>query len=487
MGVRVEKQLTDQFPVFILKLTTEGSAITLSNRFHEFPEVEFAEPDFFAGHVGSYIPNDPQLNQQYSIDNDGSIPAGGLNGADMRVDDAWDVTTGCSEITIAILDDGIDLNHPDLQSNLVPGFDALGQNSQGMRFPGETHGTACAGTAAAKGDNGIGVAGVAYDCSIMPIRMFSDTFATTTGGHFLGFVWATDNGADVLSNSWTWSQSGLLDLGIWYASIVGRNGKGCVILASAGNSNNTTVSYPARNPWVISVGASNFCDERKRSTSDASFLADTATCGTNTNADPQGVSCDMDSCWGSSYGVDAELVAPGISVMTTFDNNRYSWFWGTSAACPNAAGVAALVLSANPELTRQEVREVLASTARKLGNYSYASLNNKTYGTWNVEVGYGIPHARNAVDNALQLGITYVQNETLSAPPIADIREGIYGLFAGRNVTPATPQGPVLVQSPAPITFFQAGNKVLLRPGFKAGQNTNFTARITQPQCPVKQ
>ncbi len=487
--LRIGPQSLEEHGIYQLILSPGDDALAMANRLHLLPEFSFAEPNFFGEHPGHAVPpNDPELANQYPIANNGSIPAvGGIAGADMRVLDAWEYTTGCPDITIAILDDGIDLNHPDLMANLVPGFDALFVGGAGMRFPGDTHGTACAGTAAAKGDNGIGVAGVAYDCSIMPVRVFSDTFGASSASFMWGFFFAALSGADVLSNSWGWGQSNTIDFGIFWAASQGRNGKGCVILSSSGNSNNTTVGYPARNPFVIAVGAGNQCDERKRSHSSQSWIDDTLNCRKTANADPQGVSCDMDSCWGSNYGTAMELLAPGILVRTTFENNGYSWFLGTSAACPNAAGVAGLVLSANPNLSGLEVREILNTSARKLPSYIQFNIPILfPFGSWNPEVGYGVPHAENAVKEALKSITLYVQDEDFKAPPLAAIRYGEYALYAGRNVTNTLPPGNVNIEPPAPITFFQAGTKVILKAGFHAKQNTLFTARLVSNGCPVK-
>lgn len=493
-GLRIGETLLEEWGMYqLLSSQPQGTRILdLANQLHLMPEIEAAEPNFFGGHAGHYVPNDPNIQDQYSIGNSGSIPGLGVSGsfgADMRVTKAWDVTTGCSEITVAIIDDGVDLNHPDLMPNLIGGYDGLLVGGAGMRFPGESHGTACAGTAAAKGDDNIGVAGVAYDCSIMPIRSFSDTFGASSMSFTLGFLFAANNDADVISNSWGWGQSNLIDFGIQFAALFGRNNKGCIILSSSGNDNQSQVGYPARNPYVIAVGAGNHCDERKRSHSSQTWLDDTTTCGVGTVADPQGVSCDMDSCWGSDYGLNQELLAPGIFVYTTFENNGYGWFQGTSAACPNAAGVAALILSVDPELTGVEAREILLSTARKPLGFSYITFPLLfPHGTWNPEVGYGIPHAEDAVKAANKNSIVYIQNETFTTPPLADIREAKVTIFAGRHVTNAQPQGDVNIMAPnAPLTFFRAGQRILLRPGFRAGENTFFEAKIIQAQCPVKQ
>lgn len=492
-GLRPGKTIYEAWGMYQLISSSPAGrgVIDLANQLQLLPEIEAAEPNFFGGHAGHYVPNDPDFLEQYSIRNIGVIPGLGQSGslgADMRVTGAWDITTGCSDITIAIIDDGVDLNHPDLMPNLVGGYDGLVPGGNGMRFPGDTHGTACAGTAAAKGDNNIGCAGVAYDCSIMPIRAFSDTFGASSVSFALGFIFAATNGADVISNSWGWGQSSILDFCIQLAATLGRGGKGCIVLSSSGNDNQPMVGYPARNPYVIAVGAGNHCDERKRSHSSQSWMDDTTTCGVGNLADPQGVSCDRDSCWGSDFGIDQELLAPGIFIYTTFENNGYGWFQGTSAACPNAAGVAALILSVDPELTGLEAEEILLSTARKPTGYTYLSIPFfHPYGTWNPEVGYGIPHAEDAVKEANKNNVLYIQNETFTSPPLADIRSAKSSLFAGRQVTNTQPQGEVKIVSPgAPLTFFQAGNRVVLRPGFRAGQQTLFEARIFQAQCPVK-
>lgn len=459
--------------------------LQLANQLYESGLYWYAEPNFVAEKPEQYMPNDPQLSQQYSVNNNGSIYGGdnGSSGADMNILDAWDVTTGCSEIIIAIIDDGVNLNHPDLTANLIPGFDALGQGTAGASQNGDTHGTACAGTAAARGDNGIGVAGIAYSCSIMPVRAFASEISTSSLNFALAIDWAWMNGADVLSNSWSWSTSNAISDAIERAVTQGRNGIGCVVLASSGNSNlSNTLAFPARDINVISVGASNMCDERKSAAIDTTGCFDVVV----TNLAPDitgGVSCDDDRCWGSNYGNDLDIVAPGISVRTTFGINDYGWFRGTSAACPNAAGVAALILSTNDQLPGIQAKNILLSTARKAGGYTYTIDLTNPFGSWNIEMGHGVVDAHEAVLTALASARLFIQNRVFSVGASSYFQP--YEIQAGENVTISQPTGEVIVQNNA-LVHFNTGKRILLRPGFEAQSGSDFRARILNVDCTVK-
>jgi len=219
-----------------------------------------------------------------------------------------------------------------------------------------------------------------------------------------GINWAWQHGADVISNSWgSTVQYQIIDDAINNAITQGRNGKGCVVVFASGNDNLSTVSYPASLQNVIAVGAISPCGQRKSLSS-----------------------CDGES-WGSNYGLNLSIVAPGVLIPTTdrqgnagynpnihihtgnggnkvtqdFTNQDYTvWFNGTSAACPHVAGVAALVLSVNPNLTGQQVRDIIESTAQKVGGYNYQTTSGRPNGTWNNEVGYGLVNAYAAVQAA---------------------------------------------------------------------------------------
>jgi len=290
---------------------------------------------------------------QWSLENNKQL--WGDSDADIDVEKGWKDTVGDPSVTIAILDEGVDLDHPDLEANLVPGYDATGLGSQGGHSGNDAHGTNCAGIAAAVTENGIGVAGIAHGASLMPVRIAysSGSFWITTDSWIAdAFDWAWENGADILSNSWGGgTPSSVITNAIERAKDDGRDGKGSVVVFSAGNDDDD-VNYPAELNDVLAVAALSPCDERKDQTS-----------------------CDGEYWWGSSHGPKLDLSAPGVHMYSTdiagssgYDSGDYFYnFNGTSSAAPVVAGVAALVLSRDSTLTAREVEDILEDTADDLG------------------------------------------------------------------------------------------------------------------------
>ncbi|MFM1876230.1 MAG: hypothetical protein RL266_1967 [Bacteroidota bacterium] len=375
--------------VFVLQTTkqTSGNAIDVANRLHESSAFEYAEPDFLLL-LKRFNTNDGLLDYQWSLNNTGSsLQYNGTAGADMNVFPAWATTTGSASIKVAVVDEGVDLNHPDLQANLLSGYDATGQGSGGGPSGDDAHGTACAGIIAAAGNNNLGVAGVAYSAKIIPVRIAysSGTSWVTSNtwiGNALNWAWQTA-GADVLSNSWGGgSSSSTINNAITGAVTNGRGGLGAPVLFAAGNDNGAN-SYPATQTNTISVIAMSMCYQRKNPSS-----------------------CDGENWWGSNYGAGADVAAPGVKIATTdisgsagYATGDYTGtFNGTSSATPNAAGVMALILSANPNLTQTQARFALESTCRKVGSYTYnSSVSGQPNGTWSNDLGYGLVDAYAAV------------------------------------------------------------------------------------------
>ena len=354
--------------------TKDGfSAITIANSLYETGLFEFAEPNFLYRDMRNTL--DPYYSQQWALKNTGQ--SGGTSTIDINVEPAWNFTEGSSSVIVAVLDDGVKLNHPDLASNLIQGYDCTGDNTGGAPYDNnDDHGTPCAGIIGAIKDNNIGISGIAPACKIMPIRTMVDGSATSENSAN-GIRYAYQNGADILSRSSSFdngdNEPTNIKNAINEALVQGRNMKGCVIVNASGNDYESTINAPANHQGVIAVGAIN------RSGVRAPY---------------------------SNYGLGLSVVAPGVNVITTdvYGDTRY--FGGTSAACPHVAGVAALILSYRPNLMGYEVKQAIERTARKIGQsdstyvyINYPLTNSPTFGnyfpngSWNTEVGYGLVDA----------------------------------------------------------------------------------------------
>ncbi|MFK7949135.1 MAG: S8 family serine peptidase, partial [Saprospiraceae bacterium] len=423
------------FIVGLYTLETKGKddALTLANIFHESGLFEYAEPNFLR--FMKKFTNDPLFADQWSIENLGtSTYPGATADSDMDVNDAWAISTGSGTIKVAVLDEGVDLSHPDLINNLLTGYDATGQGSAGDVSGDDAHGTACAGIIAAEGNNSLGMAGVAYSCKIIPVRIaYSDAngswvTSNTVIGNAITWAWQTAN-ADVLSNSWGGGGASTTITNAFNDAITqGRGGLGASVLVAAGNDNGA-VSYPATLSDVISVAAMSMCNERK-----------------NPN------SCDGETWWGSNYGNELDIAAPGVKIVATdisgsagYDSGDYtSTFNGTSSATPNAAGVMALILSVNPTLTEAQARVILESTCDKAGTYTYSSTVGHPNGIWNVEMGYGRVNALAAVNAASNscaspTSLTASNISTTSATVSWTSTVGLYNIEYGpAGFTPGT-------------------------------------------------
>jgi hypothetical protein len=243
-GATIEKSYEADQLVYFVQVTKRSSfkALELATNLTESKLFAYAEPDYLKL-LKRFNTNDTFLANQWSLNNTGSsLQFSGTPGADMKVFSAWGVSTGSATIKVAILDEGVDLVHPDLLANMLPGFDGTQQGSGGAMQGNDAHGTACAGIVAAVGNNNLGVAGVAYNSKIVPVRIaYSSGSSWVTSSTWIGtsLDWAwNQGGADVLSNSWGGgSNSSLINDAISRSVTQGRGGKGAPVLFAAGNSN----------------------------------------------------------------------------------------------------------------------------------------------------------------------------------------------------------------------------------------------------------
>ena len=321
---------------------------------------------------------DPQFANEWHLENTGQIAGGiaGTPGADARVTLAWTTTMGNPNIRLGVVDLGTDITHADLSApGKVVGPLDLTVSPPDANPVGSSHGTQVAGMAVASANNGVAVAGVAPNCRVIPVRVADPTGAQTQMAR--GFVYAAEQGADVITCSLgpsgtPWTMLDVLRVAIEHATSFGRNGRGCVYTQAVDNNAvNVSIDQVSSFERAIAVGRTN-------------------------NRDLQD---------GSALGPELDISAPGASVTmitntTAANTGTTTVSTGTSFATPLTAGVACLVLSVNPNLSWEEVRQVLLDSADKIdaaANPYAPAPANLPPGTRNNRYGYGRVNAQQAV------------------------------------------------------------------------------------------
>ena len=353
-NVKTFEKLSENILSNVYKITynkdTDLSAVV--PRYKIDSNVEYVEPNYIYRTCSA--PNDLLFGSQWALAQS--------NDCDIDATQAWDIQTGNSSVTIAIIDTGVDYNHPDLEYNIwnnpseipsngidddsngyvddVLGWDFISNDNDPMDYNG--HGTHCAGISGAIGNNSIGITGVCWNCKIMSLKTLNNFGKGTSFGSVDAIIYAVDNGADVISMSWG---------GVFYSKLLKdalnyAHNNGVVLVAGVGNYNSDVKFYPAAYENVIAVAATNQYDEKY------SF---------------------------SNWGSWVDIAAPGEDILSLRANNtnmnpfgdyiicdNYYISSGTSMACPYVSGTVGLILSEKPYLSPDEVKKIICESADRL-------------------------------------------------------------------------------------------------------------------------
>jgi len=331
----ITKKLGDN----LIAVKVEGDGKSFIKSMKVKSNVKFIEPNRIWRIAG--VPNDPYWSLQWDKDS-------------IYAPDAWDHGYGDTTISIGVIDEGADYNHPDLVARYgsVKGYDTRNNDSDPINDVGtESHATHCSGIAAATINNGVGIAGVA-NARLFSLKYMSETGSGTTVDFCEAAQWCIDNGIKV----WSMSTEGGYSSAAELKCQTGWNG-GAILFAATGNSGADTVMYPAGYSSVIAIGAIQQSGSRWQY---------------------------------SNYGNHVKLVAPGANITSTIPGSAYTAMNGTSMACPQAAGSAALMWAAKPLLTNAEIRDILFNTARDISPAG-----------WDKYTGYGKINLDLAMDSAL--------------------------------------------------------------------------------------
>ncbi len=334
-NTRLDRQMRDGGSLRVKSpLAQVVSEETLAMKLLASGAVEYAEPDY---EVQALVtPNDPSFASQWWL-------------TTVRAPAAWDLTTGTSSVIVAVCDTGVQSTHPDLAANLIlPGYNTYLNNTNAEDTQG--HGTLVAGCIGAIGNNGLGVAGMAWRIKILPVRI---TYADGVGSAYVsdmaeGLTYAADRGAKIINCSFSGFNASTIESAAKYC-----RGKGALVCFAAGNSGvDMSVGYPDTTNIVV-VGATTASDAR--------------------------------ASW-SNYGTPVDVVAPGEGILTTALGGGYASVSGTSFASPITAGLAALVLSANPKLGPADIESTITKTCKDLG----AIGNDSVFGHGLIQAGAAV-------------------------------------------------------------------------------------------------
>jgi thermitase len=321
--------------------------------FAEVPEVEYAEPDAIG--YGAWMPNDPRLEDQWNLHSTGQMDS--TPDADVDAPEAWEISRGSTSTVLAVIDTGIDLDHPDLAGQIVEGYNFITETIPPQDDNG--HGTHVAGIAAAATNNTIGIAGVCPRCRVMPLKALDSNNRGYYSDWASAIEYAVDNGAHVINMS----LGGDIDSSMLHTAIRYAYQSNVPIVVSMMNEGNSRPYYPAVYTETVAVGATDRHDAR--------WVA-------------------------SSFGDHIDLVAPGKSVLSTYWDDGYTYMLGTSMAAPHVAGTLGLIHAVHPHYTVEELRHIVRTTAD-----DQVGPPNEDKKGWDIYFGAGRLNLARAVQHAV--------------------------------------------------------------------------------------
>ncbi len=322
------------------------------------PNIEYVEPNH--PRYLRLMPNETNFNLQWAMHNTGQF-IGSIAGMDINLPTAWDITTGNSNVIVAVIDDAIDINHPDLKANIWTNLGEIAGNNidddnngyvddiHGWDFvdndndpsadvgTGEGHGTMVAGCIGAVGNNGLGIAGVNWNVSIMPLKFLGDV-----ASELKAMDYAIANGAKIINASWGGPQFSFAES----ASMKKLLQNGILLVAAAGNyegNNDRVLDYPSSLPYANIIAVSAYRP-------DGNLTA-----------------------WTHYGATSVDIAAPGQSIYTTTTPNLYDYVSGTSFSAPLTAGLAGLILAQYPNATYQEIKGRLMGSAKVMSQHAQSA------------------------------------------------------------------------------------------------------------------
>jgi len=400
----------DLFGVEQWRLGTPEDARDASVKLAALPGVEHAQPNYI--YHTARTPGDTRYSELWGMNNTGQ--AGGTINADIDAPEAWDLSTGATGVIVAVIDTGVDYTHPDLAANMwrnpgeipangidddhngyvddVYGIDPRNHDTDPLDDNG--HGTHCAGTIGAVGNNSLGVVGVCWEVRIMACKFLNDHGSGSTADAIECIQYATRMGARVMNNSWG---GGSYDQ-VLFDAIAVANQTGILFCAAAGNSgadNDISPAYPASysNANILAVAATDNHDAL------ASF-----------------------SCYGAK---SVDIAAPGVGILSTIPSNAYGLKNGTSMAAPHCSGAAALVLASRPGLSVSALKAALMDNAEPKTSLNHKCVTGARLNVFQAvkrgalsltdkltitKAGYKLPWNKNFADSASLVGYIYTTN-----------------------------------------------------------------------------